>query len=259
MNSSQFNIELYIYLISSIGIFLLMMIFVVFVLILYSRRQKQYLEETKRKEMEFKHELSTVQHEVLDNLMKQVYAEIHDNLGQQAAVLKLELHSIEKFQKPELALGAIDTLNGLIEDMKALSVSLNPQVVKSKNLSESLLFEVKRLTKTGLFKVECNVEDIDPLPTDVTLILYRVAQELLQNILKHSKATELKISLIENGNEVHLEIEDNGIGIEASKKEGVVSTGLNNLAKRCELISAKLNLSSSNKGTIAKIIYIRGE
>lgn len=234
-----------------------MIIFVVFVLILYSRRQKQYLEETKRKEIEFKHELSTVQHEVLDNLMKQVYAEVHDNLGQQAAVLKLELHSIEKFKKPELALGAIETLNSLIEDMKALSVSLNPQVVKSKNLSESLLFEIKRLTKTGLFKVECNIEDIDALPSDVTLILYRVAQELLQNILKHSKATELKVSLVDIGNVVHLEIEDNGIGIEASRRTGVVSTGLSNLSKRCELIRAKLNLTSSSQGTIAKIIYFR--
>lgn len=255
MNDKQIQVELYVYLLSSIGIFALMIVFILMVLYLYSSRKKKYLEETLAKEEAFKAELNKVQHEILENLMKQVYAEIHDNLGQQAAVLKLELHSIDKFKKPELAINAIETLNALIEDMKALSVSLNPQVIKSASLKRALSFELKRLGRTGLFEIESNIEEVHSLPEDVTLVLYRVSQELLQNILKHSKATQLKINLLEDNEGLILEIIDNGIGFEASKKDGVVSTGINNLSKRCELIGAQLDLKSSNAGTIAKIRY----
>lgn len=257
MDSKQFLIELYIYLFSSVGIFALMVVFVVMVLIMYSKRQKAFKEESERKAEEFKNELSKVQNEVIENLMKQVYAEIHDNLGQQAAVLKLQLHSIHKFNKPEMALGSIDTLNSLIDDMKALSVSLNPQVIKSGSLKKSLEFEIKRVSKTGLINVVSDINEVHSLPDDVTLVLYRVSQELFQNILKHSKASEIQVFLSEDEDKITLEIRDNGIGIQASKVEGTVSTGLQNLAKRCELIGANLELSSSDQGTIAKILYFR--
>ena len=254
------NIDVYefqFFLLASIGILSLLVIFIIIVIVQYARSQKQFIVEQARKEAEFKLELQHVQNEILENLMKQVYSEIHDNLGQQAAVLKLQLYGIEKHKNPEAASLAIDTLSKLIGDMKTLSVSFNPDVMKAKSICEAVRFELDRIEKTGLIEVQADIETVGDINSDISLVLYRIAQELIQNILKHSHATKIYAQIKEVGNEVHFAFKDNGIGIEASRKAGSVSTGLQNLRKRCELIGCTLKIDSDSGGTLVKIIYFR--
>lgn len=254
-------IELFVFSFAGLAIFVMMISFVVFTVILYNQRQKAFISERREREARFKAELAQVQGEILEDIMKQVSSEIHDNLGQQAAVLKLQLHGIRKMQDPAMADKALETLSGLISDMKSLSVSLNTEQLRRNTLPESLLFEARRIHNTGLITVYTEVEqDIMPLSPDTRIFLYRIVQELLQNALKHARASEIHIRLHGNEQLIRIEVADNGIGMEASRKEGVVSTGLDNLRKRCELIGAVLQINSAaGIGTSVKINYFAAD
>ncbi len=247
-NTGSLIIELFVFSFAGLAIFIMMISFVVFTVILYNQRQRAFISDRREREARFKAELSQVQGEILEDIMKQVSSEIHDNLGQQAAVLKLQLHGIKKMQDPAMADKALETLSGLISDMKSLSVSLNTEQLKKNTLPESVLFETE---------IE---QDLMPMSPDTRIFLYRIVQELLQNALKHARATEIDVRIHGNDQLVRIEVADNGIGMEASRKEGVVSTGLENLRKRCELIGATLQINSdAGVGTSVKINYFAAD
>lgn len=218
-NTGSLIIELFVFSFAGLAIFLMMVSFVVFTVILYSQRQKAYLSERREREVRYKAELSQVQGEILEDIMKQVSSEIHDNLGQQAAVLKLQLHGIKKMRDADMADKALETLGGLISDMKSLSVSLNTEQLKKNTLPESVLFETARIHNTGLIGVKTEIEqDLMPMSPEVRIFLYRIVQELLQNALKHARATEISVRIHGNEQLVRIEVSDNGIGMEASRK-----------------------------------------
>jgi len=88
------------------------------------------------------------------------------------------------------------------------------------------------------------------LPSDIEVVIFRISQELIQNILKHSKATEVSVQLYVTGNLLILNIEDDGIGIDKDKiSEGI---GLRNIISRADMINGTFLIDNSpNRGTIA--------
>ncbi len=89
------------------------------------------------------------------------------------------------------------------------------------------------------------------LKENVEISLYRVGQELVNNILKHSKATKVSVQLFKNQSKIIMVVEDNGKGIASNKSEG---HGLLNMKSRINMLKGELNLEPSpNSGTLATI------
>ena len=104
---------------------------------------------------------------------------------------------------------------------------------------------MERLNKTGEFIATYNllgaIPDID---ADKALILYRMAQEVLNNMVKHSKAKHINILLQVNENVFILAFSDDGIGFNAEEKATASGAGLRNLQSRALLINAQLHIES---------------
>jgi signal transduction histidine kinase len=138
-----------------------------------------------------------------------------------------------------------DLTRQLIADIKSLSVSLGSDRLAQAGLAKAIETEVERLNKTGEFIATYQLQGLMPdIDADKALILYRMAQEVLNNMVKHSKAKHINILLQVNENVFILAFSDDGIGFNAEEKATASGAGLRNLQSRALLINAQLHIES---------------
>lgn len=225
-----------------------LLIFFYLLFIQYSRRKIEHLKQMNDLQFQFEQTLLKSQIEIQEQTLQYISREIHDNIGQVLSLVSLNLNTIEPSDKDKL-----DFTGGLvtkaIDDLRGLSKSLNPDRVQTIGLIQSIKTELDQLERTGRFKTNLQIEEAPgKISSEKTIILYRMIQEVLNNIIKHSQATEVVISIRNNGIEDIISISDNGSGFNT---EGHSSgLGLNNLKQRASMINARLEITSKiNEGT----------
>lgn len=238
---------------------LLIVIFImVFIYLIFLKKKTTLLLEQKEKDIWFEKELANTQVEIKEQTLNYIGQELHDDLGQKLSVARLKhnhfLQKIEGKQRTELQ--ELNELIGeCIQDIRNLSKNLITEQVVHFGLIESVEREVLRIKRLKLLQIQFifNNQDID-IPAKHSLILFRIIQESLNNILKHSKAKEVKIEIIELHDLLKIEINDNGKGFKADFSTD--GSGLKNMQLRAKLLGANFNISSEpNIGTTTKIIY----
>lgn len=227
--------------------------FVFFFVIAYNRRYRKY--ETEKAEIikRFAMEKLQAQLEIKEQTLKNISGEIHDNIGQILSLVGLQLSSISTDDEEKLE-NTINLLDKAIEDLRDLSKSMDSDRVIAIGIVEAITHELYQLEKTGKYTTTLSVEaDIDTLSADKTIILYRIIQEVINNIIKHSKADAVGIRISGTEQESFIAISDNGIGFENEirKKNGL---GLTNILNRATLIGGNASIESFlNKGTTIKL------
>ncbi|MCU7617421.1 sensor histidine kinase [Chryseobacterium sp. PBS4-4] len=175
--------------------------------------------------------------------------DLHDGVAGDLAGIKLLLakenldlnnKNLEKIQ---------DNLSDVFQEIRQISHNLSLNNLKDKNLKDLLLDLELNYQKRNEFNFEVHIypEDaVDDLSEINKINIYRILQELLSNISKHAKATEVELSINRHLNEINIIITDNGIGFSIDKK----GVGLNNIQERLQTISGEINIQSDlNKGT----------
>jgi signal transduction histidine kinase len=260
------NQEIYFVTIIGIILGLLLVSFIVAVLVLYKRRQqRQEQEVTKMKDM-YEKEVLRSQLEIQENTFKTISQELHDNIGQMLSVVKLSLSALP-LEKDHQGLGLLkhsqEVLNKAILDLSDLNKSLHPDRITEIGLADSIRFELASIKNAGLLKVQFDVVGREfELPEQKAIFLFRIFQEILNNVLKHSRATTINVMLTyDSDNTFVMEVEDNGIGFATDGKGSPLSfskgVGLTSLFNRAKLIGADIKINSViNEGTrvIIKII-----
>jgi signal transduction histidine kinase len=250
--------ELIYYLVGATIFLLIIGLFIVSFILIYNRRHRKFMQEQEELKNIFTQTLLQSQLEIREQTLKYIGKELHDNLGLVASLIKINLNTLSS-EDPTKALCKIeDTKNltrQLIRDLKSLSVSLGADRIAEGGLAEALKHEVDRLSKTGIvnasFLVEGNMPDLN---LDQATILFRMAQEILNNIIKHSSAKNCNILLTGLNNILILDLSDDGIGFIVKEKTQSAGAGLRNLENRARLINANLILESvPGKGTRAII------
>ena len=233
------------------GTFLLLCIFgfIFFFVIVYNKRYRKYEAEKVEMRKQFELEKLQSQLEIQEQTLKNISGEIHDNIGQILSLVGLQISTIPT-NKPEKIDQTSELLDRAIEDLRNLSKRLDTDRITSIGIIEAITHEMKVIERTGKFATELSIEaDFEMLSPDKTIILYRIIQEILNNIIKHSKATKISIQLKDNDREDVLIIEDNGIGFDMKAMEGK-GLGLNNIVNRAKLIGGNATINSSiNNGT----------
>ncbi len=233
------------------GTFLLLCIFgfIFFFVIVYNKRYRKYEAEKVEMRKQFELEKLQSQLEIQEQTLKNISGEIHDNIGQILSLVGLQISTIPT-NKPEKIDQTSELLDRAIEDLRNLSKRLDTDRITSIGIIEAITHEMKVIERTGKFATELSIEaDFEMLSSDKTIILYRIIQEILNNIIKHSKATKISIQLKDNDREDVLIIEDNGIGFDMKAMEGK-GLGLNNIVNRAKLIGGNATINSSiNNGT----------
>jgi signal transduction histidine kinase len=152
-----------------------------------------------------------------------------------------------------------DLTRQLIADLKSVSANLNGPLVARLGLAKGIENEVERLKRLETLKVVYTGPEIDlSLTEQKSIIVLRMFQELLNNTLKHSQASEVKIVLEDQTNAMILMIQDNGIGFDFEKAISKGGSGLHNLQSRAELIGALFSIDSTpaqGSKTTIKVTY----
>jgi len=187
--------------------------------------------------------------------------ELHDDVSQRLAVLAIEAGKLEQqsHYTPELIHGKLqgmrDQIVKLAGDIHRISRQLHPSILDDLGLVDAMESECRRFSDLEGIRVKFTGDRFpEGTPKDVSLCLYRVTQESLRNIAKHSKATSARVTLTRKNGGVLLLVEDSGVGFEAAKTQGKPGLGLASMEERVKLIKGKLTVHSARgQGTVIEI------
>lgn len=242
--SEDFKLYLYVF----IAAFLLLGVFIVTLSLLYSKKQIQHRKEKTLLQQQFSETLLESQLEIQEQTMQHISRELHDNLGQIASIIKIHLYTFPLNDREKAAEKLDETkelIKQLILDLKGLSINLSSNSIFEYGIDKSFRDEIDRINKTGQFKATYDGPDImPPLDQNTSIIIYRMSQEILNNMIKHSQASQIKLKVTASENFITLDFSDNGIGydLSASNNHG---SGIKNLTERARLIKAILSIDSS--------------
>lgn len=182
--------------------------------------------------------------------------ELHDGVVQQIGSVILKTRALfnkYKIDKNDESQKVLETLENSNKDIRNISHQMMPRA-----LSElGLISAIDDLLKGSLDYANINYSFEhfnlkERLSEKIEITLYRITQELINNIIKHSKATSVSVQLINSDENILLIIEDDGVGIDASKtKKGI---GFNNIKSRLAMINGEANFDKSpEKGTLVTV------
>ncbi len=177
--------------------------------------------------------------EIQEETLAYVGRELHDNLGQMLSLIKLNL----AMPSEERVYESRQLLATAIGDMRTLSKTLNLHWAEGMTLSSFLRQELAKIEKTGHFETVLHENaQIDLENVQNRVIMFRIIQECLQNIMKHAAASKITINLMETEEAKSLEITDNGIGFDVlGHFDGA---GLKNIRHRAEVAGAAVRWES---------------
>ena len=242
------------------AIFLIAPISIVVYIFIYNKRKKWHIEEKELMKLTFESELIKTQMEIREQTMQTIGADLHDNIGQLLSLTSLTLNSV-KLEDAEKAQQKIDAALDLtmrsIKEMRLLGKLLQGEQLIGLGLCEAIRHEINWMEKSGQYMVNYDIEGEQPAQNspDKDLILFRILQEVFNNIIKHSKAKEISIKLAYDEQGVRLQVIDNGTGFEVNNlPDDQKGMGLLNIQKRAEIVGGEIFIQSQpGEGTCIDI------
>ena len=214
-----------------------------------------------RREVEFAQERQTLERqraaavlEAEEAERRRIGADLHDGVGQllTAARLNLEalaeaLPAVEPGQENLLA-NALSVVDESFREVRSISHNLLPNALLKRGLVLAVRDFLGKVSPGGRLKINLEVVglDIGPrLPTTLENVLFRVIQELVQNILKHAHATEVTLQLIRRPDELMVLMEDNGAGFDPAALGPEAGIGLKNIESRMAYLGGRVEFDSA--------------
>lgn len=254
----QTSNEILIVVITGSFIVLVMAIFIVISLFLYQQRHYRHVKEKEQLSAEFAQTLLQSQIEIQEQTLSYVGKELHDNLGHTASLIKINLNTIGDLHERHIIQkieNAIELTRQLITDIKVLSMNLSGDRVNEKGFIAAVKNDIKRIGDAGIFDILLEIDDNFPaIAPDKAVILYRMVQEILNNIIKHSAAKKIHITFYHGEKNAILELRDDGIGFDNELLVNGKGAGLLNLQSRARLINAIVDIQTKKgEGTVVTI------
>ena len=205
-------------------------------------------------------ELSARLLQLQDEERRRIARELHDSIGQMLTALTMNLSSvradIERLAKTATSLTDSE---GLVQEMSAevrtISYLLHPPLLDEKGLSSAIRWYVDGFRQRSKIKVDLELQDdFGRLPREVETALFRVVQECLTNVHRHSGSSVAKIRLRHGGGQVLVEVADEGKGIPPEKKyvmasAGTHGVGVRGMRERLRQLGGSLDIDSNGAGT----------
>lgn len=239
-------------LIISTVVIILVNIFVVVLVSVFQRRKNKLLKDQQEAKKKFESEIAETQIEIREETLRNISWELHDNIGQSLTLAKIQLQngSAENIQEVS------EIITKSLNELRALSKLINPEFIKNIELKEALQLEIDRFNRLNFIKSSLKVHGKEkPIQEKTSIIIFRILQEFFSNTIKHSKATELKVQLTYQEDEVEIIAKDNGVGFNQEQIQEA-GLGLKNIENRANLIGAKAKLvSAPEQGTQLVINY----
>ncbi|WP_020600174.1 sensor histidine kinase [Spirosoma panaciterrae] len=248
-----------------VGTLLLLILagFITSIIFLYKQRHKAQQQEMTRLQEAYQRELLQSQIEIQNQTLQQIAQDLHDNIGQLLTVVTMRLNTLEDdVQEPDTQQAVQQTrdlVKTIIQEVRMLSKSLNQDVVGRFGLLPSLTHELERIERSGKIKTTLLTQG-EPysLGEKTEIVLLRMAQESLNNALKHARPRHLTLITDYRPDAFILTIADDGRGfdVEEAKARDLKQTGsgLYNLYHRSALLKGTCTITSQpGQGTQIEI------
>jgi signal transduction histidine kinase len=229
-------------------IFLIAPIFLILYVSVYNKKKAKHLEEKKILKETFELDLLKSQIEIQERIMQTISTTLHDNIGQLLSLTSMTLSAIKPghIQEDKIQTAGELTVRA-IQELRQLSKMMNGQELTKKNLGHAIAYELEWVKKGTEFEILFTDNTTHSIPenADKELILFRLFQEILGNIIKHAQATVIRIEIQQTPESLSLMVKDNGIGfiVEDKLKDGG-GMGLANIATRAKMMNGKYTINS---------------
>ena len=247
------NIDLVLSFISASALVILLVVAGVIFFFFSLKKKKRLLLEKQRIESAFAQTLLNAKLEIQEQTFSTISSEIHDNVLQVLGLARLNLNRMEEDGDVQKIVLIDEQMGNAIADLRNLSHLLSTDVIRNTGWIKAAQRLLADLEKTGTCKVSFSAEENLPvLENEKHIILFRMIQEIINNIIKHAKAGHIKFTAGKKPGLIIVAIEDDGKGFELNKV--VKGAGLQNLHNRSAMIGAKMNiLSAPESGTCVTI------
>jgi len=195
-------------------------------------------------------EVETVQKEIYRQSLHKIATELHDDFGQRLSLIKLMLSALEPEKQIDIGSHISDIKHVTAEalrDLRTLTHQLRSDQVNRISLLDGIEHELSRLKRLGVVNTHLDIDGIPrPFENKTSLILFRMFQESLNNIVAHSMARNCIVTLTWSDEGLAIRIRDDGIGFVYPTPSGARSgLGLANIRKRSRLIGARLTVRTA--------------
>lgn len=237
-----------------IGTFIFLLLAVLFIIFLSIsvQRRKVLQMEKKQLQSQYEQELLRTQLEIQEQTLKTISQEIHDNIGQVLSLAKLNLSRMDISKQDQLQEKIADSkklVSKAIQDLRDLARSMNTDNITAMGLANAVGSEVEMLRKAGFavsFDVNGNITKQDP---QKELILFRIIQEVFNNVIKHAEANTITVMITYAEMILTISVTDNGKGVDLNLINGYDKAdnglGIRNMHNRARLIGADFKMSST--------------
>ena len=210
--------------------------------------------EQERMAMEFEQTLITSKLEIQEETLAYMGKEIHDNIGQVLSLVKLNLNMLSSTADETKMKYMDELMEKAIFDLRSLSHLLDTDYLRNQGwvtAVEKLFLDLKRSEK---YIIYTDIDEELPLLSDEkSVILFRMIQEIVNNIIKHAAASQISIEAIKKETQIGITIKDNGKGFDTATASA--GTGLQNIKSRSKMIDATITFTSKkNNGTTVNIM-----
>lgn len=198
--------------------------------------------------------------EIQEQTYRNISQELHDNIGQVLSLAKLNINTIDlnnvSGTNDKLSASKI-LISKAIQDIRDLSKSLNTDFISEIGLDNAVNQQLELLKRTGLYTTQLIVHgEVYHFEPERELLIFRILQELLNNIVKHAEASEIVVSMRYEKDKLIFEIEDNGKGFDMQTQQFYPNKGLGlrSIQNRIKLVGGVIRFESE-KGRGTKVTF----
>ena len=198
-----------------------------------------------------------------DEERRRIARELHDSLGQELAAAKMIMDGVSQGDLPknkqQAALEASQSINRAIQQVRTMSHLLHPPLLDEVGLVSALRWYLEGITKRSGIATSLVVrpEDFPRLTPQFETAIFRIVQEAMTNVFRHSEATHGSVTLVRDARTVSVEVRDNGKGLNEEIlrfRPGTLGVGIGGMRQRVEEFGGELRLTNAQPGTLVEVI-----
>jgi signal transduction histidine kinase len=217
-------------------------------------RMVEELETSRRTITEAQHARTRLLEQLInaqENERKRIARELHDGVGQSLSSIMLAASMIDSSGSPDQATGIRETAAETLKQVRRLGRELRPSVLDDLGLAAALeRYAAEFRLRYPEIATEFHSELPERVPSVVETTIYRVSQEAMTNVARHSGARTVSILITERSGAVRVIIEDDGTGFDPlTERRNAHSVGIHGMTERVELLGGRLDIESSSAGT----------
>jgi signal transduction histidine kinase len=191
--------------------------------------------------------------EVQENERRHLARDLHDEIGQALTVVKMNLQTMQRLADTSaIAIPLMDSsavIDQMLQHVRDLSLDLRPSLLDDLGLVPAVRWYLGRQAERAGWNIDVQVdESLPPLPQSVAIACFRVIQEAVTNIMRHSNATRVSVSLQEDNRDLLLVVRDNGVGFDVQKALDKAakgqSMGLIGMQERIRFLNGSISIVS---------------